>query len=145
MLYRALNHSLGKKISKLRPIIKNILNGDLKNEEKLLERKNDKTDVVAQDSINVDDVNKRIETIKKRLQTEKKYIIVVDHFRNDIKRKYMINQNYYKYLEALKYLYATSDIMVRAAVLTAPSEVYFAINEVEKSIDDLMKHYGLTM
>jgi hypothetical protein len=122
-----------------------MLNNDLQKEESLLERKKDKTDVVAMDFINVDDVKKRIESIKKKLQIDNKYVILIDYFRTDSKKQYMINQNYYKYLEATKYLYTTADIMAKAGVLTAPSEIYFAINAVEKSIDDLIEHYGLTI
>lgn len=142
MFYKILNYFLETKISKLRPIIKKMLNLDLHEEEKLLEREKDKTDVVAIDLVDVDDVNKRIALTRKRLQIDDKYIILIEHFKNESKRKYMMNQNYYKYLEALKYLYTTSDVMVKAGVLTAPAEIYFTINEVEKSIDDLMAHYG---
>jgi hypothetical protein len=145
LLYKVLNFFLEKKISKLRPIIKKMLTYDLQKEEGLIKRTENKTDVVAMDFINADDMNKRIELIKKRLQIDNKYVILSDYVRTDSKRQYMINQNYYKYLEAIKYLYTTADIMAKAGVLTAPSEIYFAINAVEKSIDELIEHYGLTI
>lgn len=102
--------------------------------------RHDRDDILT-DLGDVESINKNIDTVVRRLRVEKQYVMLVEQFNDDPKRKYMINYNFHKYLEAIKYLYHTSDINTKAGILTAASEVYSVINGTEKCFTELSEEH----
>jgi hypothetical protein len=78
-----------------------------------------------------------MEMIKSRISVDDSYTKITNYFQRDEKRRYMINQNFMRYLNAVDYLYKTSSISVNAGIYTAPDNVYRIINEVEASFVEL--------
>lgn len=117
MIYGILNKIVERRISKLRPVAKNFLSTD----------RGGSNEVVS----------------VQRLEADKKYLLLIEYFKKDGKRRYMINRNYIKYLKAIIYLYSTSSNSVRMGVITAPQEIYRIINSVQKSFEDLINRLKL--
>lgn len=117
MLYKILNKITESKIEKLRPIAIKFLSNDIE--------------------------GPGAEASADRLEVDKKYILLINHFGSDNKRKYMINRNYLNFLKAIIYLYKTSSDSIRIGVFMAPAEVYSTINFVKKSFDEATTRLGI--
>lgn len=117
MLYKILNKIVESKIEKTRPLFIKFLLEDLE--------------------------GAGAEASAERLTVERKYILLVNYFSNDYKRKYMINKNYLAFIRAVVFLYQTSPVSSRADVLMAPSEVYNTINSVRDSFNEITTSLGL--
>ncbi|MDQ1284222.1 MAG: hypothetical protein QG620_570 [Patescibacteria group bacterium] len=72
-----------------------------------------------------------MEVISRRLEMERKYILLIDQFKNDYKRQFMIRKNFYAYLKAIKFLYSMN------GTSTAPSSIYHIISEAESCFNQL--------
>jgi hypothetical protein len=55
----------------------------------------------------------------------------------------MINSNFYKFLEAVKYLHFSADANIAIGNLMAPAEIYYVINATEKSFDEVISAHNL--
>lgn len=144
MFYKIANYFLEKKITKLRLTIKKLLVNDLKEQKKLIlkiKAKDEATCLVYGDR--TEGIEKNIQTILNRLEIEDQYVLLFGYLKDDTKRKYIINNNFYKFLEAIKFLYSTSSISTNSGYLTAPGRVYYAISAVEDCFNELMSIYKL--
>jgi len=139
VLCKIQNRFLEKKIRKRRPVFRGLFTRDLRELEETKQKIREK-DEIASIFADIDDVNEAIDTIKNRLKIEEQYVILVDHLRDDPVRKYMINNNFYKYLEANIYLCQSAKASIMAGDLTAPPEIYYAIHEIEKCFAEVIEH-----
>jgi hypothetical protein len=133
VFYRVRNFFLEKKIIKLNAAANRFLLRDLSEQYDFLERirRNDPNDV-ALDILDRDLIQDYINTIEKRLKVVNKYSILIDTFRADPTRRYMVNHNFHKFLKAIQYLYINLGVTISNEVSLAPAGVYYAINKVEE-------------
>ena len=142
MIYKILNKRLEKKIDTLLPKVGNVLHKDIDEQNILLDRLK-RGEKIASMFADKERIKEAKQTINQRLDVFSDYKILHTHLKNDQKRRYMINSNFYKFLKALEYLYKTSNLSVQTGQLTAPNEVYFAVNAVMKSFFELIEEYKL--
>ncbi len=117
MLYKFLNIKAEREIEKLRPEAKRWLSKD------------------------VDKPNN--EVTLERLEVNSNYIRLIEYFKSDQKRRYMINSNYLNYLKALIYLYSSSSMSVAAGIYSPPPNVLYVINSTQKTFVELIDRFNL--
>src|SRR6185503_13656539 len=106
MIHAIQNYFIKKKITKLRPIVKRLLENDLGQQEKI-KRELELGDVatkIVYGGDSAEEVDKRIDEAKKRLVVESQYILLVDHLKDDPKKINELHQDFLKYLVAINYL-----------------------------------------
>lgn len=140
MFYKIFNLFLERKINKIRPIIRRYLERDLNNWQNTLSKIHTGQDDVVKDIYNgnSEEIEKNIENIREEQIVEKEYVFLIDYWKGDSKRRYMINSNFYKYLKATLYLKETSILNIQAGIFTAPAEIYYARDMVKKSFKELI-------
>jgi hypothetical protein len=117
MFYRILNKITERKIAKLRPIAIKFLNN------------------------NMDERSRATST--ERLEVDAQYLRLITYFAEDQKRRYMANRNYLNFLKAIIYLYTTSESSIQAGIFTAPAEIYYVINSVQKSFSETIRIFNI--
>jgi hypothetical protein len=91
-----------------------------------------------------DDMEKNDDkAVAERLKVVRNHTLLHKHFEADQKRLYMINRNYLNFLEAIVFLYRTSQASISAGVLTAPAEVYQTIVAVQDSFREATESLSL--
>ncbi len=138
MLYKLLNYYTEKKIFSKRLLVRKCLVRDLHEQEAVIQKQMDgdkATNLVYGDES--DGIKANIQIIKERISVDDSYTKAANYFQHDAKRKYIVNQNYLKYLNAIDYLYKTSAVSVGAGIYTAPEQVYKIINDVRGFFNEL--------
>lgn len=145
MIYQIFNFFLEKKISKKRSVVRRFLENDGNKWRKALAEIHDGKNNAIKTVYGTDivGVEKTIETIQQRQEVDKEYIFLIDHLKQDSKRRFMMNSNFYKYLKAMEYLYLTSNASVSGRVSMAPPEIYNTIKKVQESFKTMMYAYGI--
>ena len=143
-MYKILNYFLEKRISDKRVNVRKLLANDLREQEDLAQKQKsgDKTTNLVYGSES-ETIEENIQMIKERISVDDSYAKLINYFQNDAKRKYMINQNYLKFLDALTYLYKTSSIAVSAGIYSAPEKIYRILKDVKVSFQELEKSLAL--
>jgi hypothetical protein len=69
--------------------------------------------------------------VKKRLEMNKKYLQLLDRYKDNNKIKCSIYYNYYCYLKLIYYLYTTSGSAVKLGILSADPAIYAKLKIIE--------------
>lgn len=138
MFYNLLNYYIEKKIFNKRLLVRKRLVNDLHEQEDLIKKHqiDDKATSIF-DNTDIERIHSQISVIKERIAVDDSYSKVVNYFQHDEKRRYVVNQNFMKYIDAINYLYKTSAISVSVGIYTAPDHVYIIINEVKNFFNEL--------
>lgn len=138
MLKRLISWHYENKIDALRPKFLRMLKKDFEEWQKTLQKiesGDEITTIVHPDS---DRAIETLAVIQKRMDMDKKYIHLKGLCARDVTRRYMINSNYLKYIQAIIWLYQMSDAAVRAGQQIPNTDAFLVLQEVEKSFDILL-------
>lgn len=135
MFYRVKNLLIENKITKLNAAANRFLLRDLSEQKGLLEiietkEKND----IASDFLDKDVIQDSINNIERRLKVINRYAVLIDTFKKDPVRRYMVNHNFFQYLHAIQLLHNNSSYTIEDLEQIG---VFYAIDKVEKAFSEL--------
>ena len=135
MFYRFRNLLIENKIKKLNAAVNRFLLRDLSEQKDLLEiietkEQND----IASDFLDREVLQDSISNIERRLKVINRYTFLIDTFKKDQVRRYMVNHNFFKYLHAIQLVHNSSSHTIEDLEQIG---VYYAIDKVEKAFSEL--------